>query len=441
MVITQTMVIMGIGDFLSIYLFGYMHKSFCQMRGWFKDRKILVELVYAIDWLFLLFANMLEISPVNFSAMIISFVAPMLIVYKSNYLRGLRYYVFYIIATLVMELGVSLSAGVFFTESGMKTQYEVITPGMAVLMNLYEIVIVYLICRFGDKEKEPVINKTSILIMIVPVTSFLIILLNLVIMVWGVVEDYNEGQFVAMTFGIFFANIIIFIVLEKYTQIVKSQYEMTKEKMKLEADTDIMEIASKSMREKLLAMEQIVQNDRVLRHDRRHFEAMIYELLQEGKVEEAKKCLVQRLALEPKTIPKYCDNPTVNAAIGHYIELGKEKGIRFDLSINIPVKLRVDEMELSIALSNLLENAIHACEGLAPGDKYIKFTAKYKQQLLIEIENPCDEALRLDENGLPFTIEHGHGIGTRSVQAFANKTESTISYLVWNGSFKVRMIV
>lgn len=440
-IFTQTFFTMGIGDFLSIYLYGYMHRTFCEKREWFQSKKVLVGLVYMLDWIFLWWANMLEIPPVNFAAMLLSFLIPMVIVNKPKYSRGLRYYVFYIIATLAMEVIISLFAGVFYTEISLKTQYEVITPGMAVLMNLYEIIMVFLICRFGNKDKEQIFNKTSLLIMAVPVTSFLVILANLVIMAYQIVDNFNEGQFVIMTVGIYLANIVIFIVLERYTQTVKKQYEISKEKMKLEADADIMEIASKAMRDKLIATEQIVQNDRVLRHDRRHFEAMMYELLLDGKIDEAKNCLSQRLALEPKSITKYCDNPTVNAAIGHYIELGKAKGIRFDLSINIPAVLSVDEMDLSIALSNLLENAIHACEGLKQGDKYIRFTAKYKNQLLIEIENSCDESVTLDENGLPFTKEQGHGVGTRSVQAFINKSESMISYQIQDHTFKVRMII
>ena len=41
----------------------------------------------------------------------------------------------------------------------------------------------------------------------------------------------------------------------------------------------------------------------------------------------------------------------------------------------------------------------------------------------------------------PFSSEENHGIGTRSVLAFVNKTNSEIHYLAEEKRFRVRMIV
>lgn len=71
----------------------------------------------------------------------------------------------------------------------------------------------------------------------------------------------------------------------------------------------------------------------------------------------------------------------------------------------------------------------------------MKLTAKYKNQLLLEIENSCDRKAVLDEEGYPFSSEENHGIGTRSVLAFVNKTDSEICYIADETKFKVRMIV
>lgn len=69
----------------------------------------------------------------------------------------------------------------------------------------------------------------------------------------------------------------------------------------------------------------------------------------------------------------------------------------------------------------------------------MKLTAKYKNQLLLEIENSCER--KLDEDGYPFSREENHGIGIRSVLAFVNKTDSEICYLTERTRFRVRMII
>lgn len=107
----------------------------------------------------------------------------------------------------------------------------------------------------------------------------------------------------------------------------------------------------------------------------------------------------------------------------------------------IPSGLSVNELELAIVISNLLENAINDCRKLPETERYVKLTAKYKNQLLLEIENSCDRKVIFDEDGYPFFREEDHGIGTRSVVAFVNKTDSEICYLTDETRFRVRMII
>ena len=98
-------------------------------------------------------------------------------------------------------------------------------------------------------------------------------------------------------------------------------------------------------------------------------------------------------------------------------------------------------MELAITISNLLENAIHACRKLPEPKRYLKLTSLYKSQLLLEIENSCRGPVPLDRDGHPFSNEKNHGVGTRSVLAFVEKTDSEIQYIANEHSFIVRMII
>jgi signal transduction histidine kinase len=210
---------------------------------------------------------------------------------------------------------------------------------------------------------------------------------------------------------------------------------------KLKADAAMLEMAADSMKERLHATEEILSQDRTMRHDRRHFEALVLSLIQDGKVDEARECLEERLSQEPRTGLRYCENPTVNAAIMHYVTVAERNNINVKVSANIPFKPGVDEMQLAIAISNLFENAIHACEKVPEAERFIEITAKFKQQLLFEIVNSCDGKTELNEEGYPVTSEVGHGIGTRSVLDFVKKSNSEIRYIAEDNKFKVRMMV
>ena len=439
--ISATELLVGTGDILTIYLFGYMQRIFCEKKKWAEDRPFWVSVIYLIDWCMLFAANLQEIPPLNLVSMIASYMIPLFLIYHVKSFRELTNFWFYMVGTMTMEVILGISGGYLNNEMGFRTRYDLITPQIALMMNFFEIILVLIICRFGSKEKDKKTDKMIFLLMAMPVISVVLIVADMIMLGLGRYQGFNSGQFLRTAILLIIVNIAIFAILEKYTNLMKRQMEFAQEKARLRSDADIMALAAKSMKERLQSAEAVMQKDRVMRHDRRHFEAMLLKLLEDGKVQEAQRYLKERLAMEPKGMERYCENTTVNAAINHYILLAKKEGIRTTVSAHIPESLSVDEMELAITVSNLLENAIHACLKLPEAERYLKMTAKYKSQLLLEIENSCRGVVPLDEDGYPFSNETNHGVGTRSVVAFIHKTNSEISYLAEENRFRVRMIV
>ena len=439
--ISATELLLGAGDFLTIYLFGYMQRTFNEKRNWIKDKTWMVRVIYLLDWCMLFAANLQEIPPLNLVAMITAYLLPLFLIYHVKSFRELTNFFFYMVGTMVIEVVFGISGGYLNNEMGFRTRYELITPQIALLMNFMEMILVIFICRFGSKDRDKKSDRMIFLMMAMPLVSVVLIVVDMVILAMGKYENFNSGQFLRMAVVLVIVNIAVFVILEKYKGLMKHEMELLQEKTKLESDAYLMEITAKNMKERLQFTESSIQKDRVMRHDRRHFEALLYQLLEKGNIEEAKKYLGERLAMEPQPVMKYCENTTVNAAISHYMACARMKKIPMTVSANIPIGLSVNELELAIVISNLLENAINACRKLPETGRYVKLTAKYKNQLLLEIENSCDRKVMLDEDGYPFSRDENHGIGTRSVLAFVNKTDSEISYLAEETRFRVRMII
>ena len=439
--ISATELLLGVGDFLTIYLFGYMQRIFFEKKNWTKGKAWLVPMIYLLDWCMIFIANLQEIPPLNLLSMITAYMLPLFLIYHVKSFRDLTNFLFYMVGIMVMESVLGISGGYLNNEMGFRTRYELITPQAALIMNFIEIIMVIIICRFGSKEKDKKSDHMIFLLMTMPLVSVVLIVVDMFLLAMGKYDNFNSGQFLRMAILLVIVNIAVFVILEKYTDLMKHEMELVQDKAKLESDASLMEIAAKNMKERLQLTESSMQKDRIMRHDRRHFEALLYQLLEEGNIEEAKKYLAERLAMEPQPVMKYCENTTVNAAISHYMACAKMENIAITVSANIPSGLSVNELELAIVISNLLENAINACRKLPETDRYLKLTAKYKIQLLLEIENSCDRKVALDEDGYPFSKDENHGIGTRSVLAFVNKTDSEICYLAEGTRFRVRMIL
>lgn len=242
--------------------------------------------------------------------------------------------------------------------------------------------------------------------------------------------------------------LLIFIGLAAYDSIFLSlknlqrEYRIKEENQKMQGEREYLQLAASNMSERLKLMEEVSSENSRAAHDRRHFNNMLLELLEKGENNDAVALLKKQNQYEPKISKVYCENYVVNAAVCHYVKLAEHSGIPTKIELDIPSNLMVDSLELSMAVSNLLENCIVACLKQSDSKKlYINFICHHMGRLLLEIENPCTESAVLDENGYPATFEEGHGIGSKSVIAFAKKYDGELMYKIENGVFRVRLLV
>jgi hypothetical protein len=223
---------------------------------------------------------------------------------------------------------------------------------------------------------------------------------------------------------------------------IKSIYILETENLKIQNDSVLMSIAASTMAERLQLMDEVVSQNSIASHDRRHFDSMILELLEHGEVEEAMNCLRKQNAIKVTQTKIYCENTAVNAVFSYYVDLSERLGIKTKINLTIPPTLPVDSLALALVVSNLFENAIQGVSLLIEGqEQYIHVTCLQVGRLLLEITNPCLDTVTLDENGHPFSSKEGHGIGTKSVLAFASTYGSELLYHVENNQFRVRLLV
>ncbi|ADL06026.1 ATP-binding protein [Lacrimispora saccharolytica] len=242
--------------------------------------------------------------------------------------------------------------------------------------------------------------------------------------------------------------LVIFIGLAAYGSIFLSlknlqrEYRVREENQRMQAEREYLQLAAGNMSQRLALMEEVsAQNSRAA-HDRRHFNNVLQELLEQGETVEAFALLQSQNQVKHKISKVYCENPAVNAAVCHYAERAEQSGILTEIELDIPRELTVNSLELSMVVSNLLENAIAACikqSGSKP--LFIHFICRNMGRLLLEIENSCTEDTALDEDSYPVSMEEGHGIGSKSVIAFAKKYDGELIYNIENGVFRVRLLV
>lgn len=243
-------------------------------------------------------------------------------------------------------------------------------------------------------------------------------------------------------------NLLVLITVAAYVSICYSlstlsrEYTLREENLRMQNNQELLHLSASAMAERIKLLDEIRQQSRITAHDRRHFNNTLLELLEQRKTEEATAFLRRQAGMEPARVKNYCENTVVNAAVCYYAGLAENKGILTEISLDIPDALPVDSLELALVLSNLMENAVHACEVLEKDrERYIHFTCRHAGRLALEISNPCNGSAGLDENGRPVAKDSGHGIGTKSVLAFAERHAAEVLYQIADSIFRVRMLI
>ena len=126
------------------------------------------------------------------------------------------------------------------------------------------------------------------------------------------------------------------------------------------------------------------------RHDIRNHIAVVRELLQNGKTQQALHYIedMEDIAKE-LSFPCSTNNPVVDVLVGNKLGIATNMGIDVDCSLLLPYPCGLRDIDICIILSNALDNAIHACKNMSSGaEKYIHVSGRIQGDfLMMEIGN------------------------------------------------------
>ncbi len=126
------------------------------------------------------------------------------------------------------------------------------------------------------------------------------------------------------------------------------------------------------------------------RHDIRNHIAVVKNLLQSGKQEEAVSYMEDMDDMAEKmSFPCSTNNPVVDILVGNKLGIAKSMGIDVDCSLLLPYPCSLKDIDICIILSNALDNGIQAVKRLdADMEKYVHVSGRIQGDfLMMEIEN------------------------------------------------------
>lgn len=233
-----------------------------------------------------------------------------------------------------------------------------------------------------------------------------------------------------------------FVFCISYLAFLVVYFREYEKKQEIKRYSDLMEVQLLSIQKEIDQVERSKRKLSILRHDMRHHLNIILSQLQNDNLEKAVD-YIEEIGdfYDDTTITTYCKNEMVNSVISIYHTWFADKKIRLDFDISVGEKLPCPDTAICAILSNALENAMHALEGMAGGKKWVKLTVSEKQDhLLFQIENPVVRIPKFVD-GVPTSGKRGHGIGVKSIVYYVEQLNGQCQFSIAGHVFILRIII
>lgn len=324
-------------------------------------------------------------------------------------------YIFSGIFDVAVCYGASAVLGISYSDLVWK---KLLYTAVGTASKLLYLFFAYMIFRMRkNRVSTPLHGSWTILTVLFPVASIIIVVT--VFLNYQDSTDLSVGAFVCS--GILaVANIAVLYLIH----IMEKRITEEKELMLLNQQMDIQ---AKS----ISALEKSYRAQRIATHEFQHHLQTIHDLLEQKELETLTGYVNQLQGIQTtRLLSVNTRHPIIDAILNQKHQAARELDIEIEFHVTDLSGISIDTTALVVLLSNLLDNAIEACQQI-PGEKMINCTIAANDELFISIKNPSIPVII--NNGLIETTktpkeEHGYGLIT--VKHILNQlnAEHTIHY-------------
>ena len=257
-----------------------------------------------------------------------------------------------------------------------------------------------------DRVSAPELSKKRLLLTaIFPVASYF-----LLFAVYDGCRNQDDLSLSAIIFSfiLIFANAAIIYLMTSLERASRAEHEVA-----------LMNQSMALQTENIKALEKSYRAQRSATHEFKHQLQVLYDLLESGDAASARNYISQlQITHSSRMFAANTRHPIVDAILNEKYQAAKENSIDVQYKVNDLSALTISTDTLVVLLSNLLDNAIEACQRL-PDNRAIECTILSGETLFISIRNTSPPVKII--NGTIETTkkperEHGFGLaGVRQV--------------------------
>ncbi len=346
-------------------------------------------------------------------------------------IQNLILYPFVVIASSIFGILFSFLLSLIIA----KPEYYITdSPMLAILCQVFSIVVwivIYVIKLRKNDQGEVVLDLKHYIILYLVTFSSLILVGS--IQNFSRLEEYEGvhiyGVFVVMACcALVIATLMQIVVLSQNAHIKKSN-DMYREHMALQ---------KQYYEHMLLQYEEL----RKFRHDVKNHMLALNSMCTSEDNTQIKKYLSQLTnEVSSKNPVEYTGNRELDAVIAPFVLEAESKNIKVQFKGIVSDDVAIDMFDMCTIISNLLNNAIEACEKIQEGKRIIELEiVGYNSQIYITVRNSYDVERIINRRQKFITTKEdklNHGIGLENVRRTVKKYDGDMRISQENEKFIV----
>ena len=190
-------------------------------------------------------------------------------------------------------------------------------------------------------------------------------------------------------------------------------------------------------------VQNIYKTMRGWRHDYHNHIQTLLALEADGHREQLKKYLLSLNddLTQVDTVIK-TGNVMVDAILNSKLSLIKSHGIVTNVKAKLPGTLSINDVDMCVALGNLMDNALEACLRQTEGERFIRvYIGVLKQQLYISVTNSAGIIRRSGRSYYSMKTASGHGFGLYRIDRIAAKYNGSVNRQSEEGVFATELLL
>lgn len=344
-------------------------------------------------------------------------------------LKAIMVLIYNIFSVCISNLYFSLISSIFHLSiSDFVDERSSIRVSIIISLYLFELIMLFIIKKFKNPKSITVYGGIDLAI------AFLFLLIDFIFAVFSfMVLSYQPNSIIlikivccSMSLLCLVCAFIEIYLLDK----LKQQYLQALDNISFKMQLNDMNMYIKDMK-------KITSEIKALRHDMKNKLLTYHSLLTENNIEAVISDISDTLSLSALSDPiTFCPNNAMNALLSNKVQYAKEKKIDFHCKVMISPEYH--NLQLMVALSNLIDNAIEH-ELKQPDElRYINLSIiQNNNNINIIIENYIGNSV-LDKNpSLHTTKENSfeHGCGVSNVKYIISSLGGMIEFFEEGNSF------